>query len=310
MKYPSKAVGMINGSSSFSSTLIINVWANTTPVAHQNLLYQQHLVGLHCMKTTPKRVLVICLPQIEVDVTKQCNLRNKWITGTTSDAAGKLQPVKVSTTQIFHDFNKLACPYSNLPKAMKGSEIKKIPSTDSVLPLPGDGPMHMVSLPLEVLVSYTHGLQLGKVNNKDLRLDAEVYHPLMGLWSDMLTYQFSSATDLSGLTQKKSNVPNNQGFKSHEEGALQVVILLEDCDEDKPFIINIEQHLDMIKNLNIAAWLRDYPNSVDLDAVLPPRASKSHMLLHTRIPLHSFMTPLWLLQAPLHMEELLVTRSG
>eukprot|EP00957_Ditylum_brightwellii_P023225 1752729-Ditylum_brightwellii.AAC.1 len=89
-----------------------------------------------------------------------------------------MQPVKVPATQIFHHFNKLACPYSNLPKTMKGSEIKKIPNADSVLPL----------------------LQLGKVTNKDLRFNDEAYHLLMGLWSDMLAHQFLSVTGLSGLT--------------------------------------------------------------------------------------------------------------
>eukprot|EP00957_Ditylum_brightwellii_P059167 4490222-Ditylum_brightwellii.AAC.1 len=222
-----------------------------------------------------KRVLVIYLPQMEVDVTEEGNLGDEWIMGMTPNAMGKMQLVKVSATQIFHSFNKLACPYSNLPKTMKGSEIKKIPYTDSLLPPPRDGPMHTVSLPLAIMVLYAHELHLGKVNNDDLRFDAEVYHPLMGLWSDMLVYQFSSATGLSGLVQKKSNVPDNQGFELHEEGALPVVSLLEDCDEDKPFIINIEQCLDMVKNLNVAAWLKDHPNWVDPDAALPPRASKS-----------------------------------
>eukprot|EP00957_Ditylum_brightwellii_P157179 11962683-Ditylum_brightwellii.AAC.1 len=126
-----------------------------------------------------------------------------------SNAAGKMQPVKVSATQIFHNFVELAHPYINLPKSMKGSEIKKIPSADSVLPPPGDDSVHLVSLPLAIPVLYAHGLQLGKVTNEDLRFDAEAYHPLMGLWSDMMAYQFSSVTGLPGLTQKKKDVPNN-----------------------------------------------------------------------------------------------------
>eukprot|EP00957_Ditylum_brightwellii_P206929 15350632-Ditylum_brightwellii.AAC.1 len=75
---------------------------------------------------------------------------------TMSDAAGKMQPVKVSATQIFHNFNEMTCPYSDLLKAMKGSEIKKIPSADSVLPLPGDDMIHMVSCPLAIPVPYAH----------------------------------------------------------------------------------------------------------------------------------------------------------
>eukprot|EP00957_Ditylum_brightwellii_P029993 2270028-Ditylum_brightwellii.AAC.1 len=77
-----------------SSTLIINVWAKAMLVAHQNLLAQQHLVGLRCVDSTSKRVLVIYLPQIEVDVTEKGNLGDEWITGTMSNAAGKMQPVK------------------------------------------------------------------------------------------------------------------------------------------------------------------------------------------------------------------------
>eukprot|EP00957_Ditylum_brightwellii_P167033 12716313-Ditylum_brightwellii.AAC.1 len=122
MRYPSNAVGAISDSHPSSSTLIINVWAKAMSVACQNLLSQQHL--------------------IEVDITKDGNLGDKWITGTTSDDVGKMQPVKVSATQIFYNFNKLACPYSNLPKTMKGSEIKKIPSADSILPPSGDDQMH------------------------------------------------------------------------------------------------------------------------------------------------------------------------
>eukprot|EP00957_Ditylum_brightwellii_P155751 11858093-Ditylum_brightwellii.AAC.1 len=100
----------------------------------------------------------------------------------------------------------------------------------------------------------------------------------MGLWTDTLAYQLSSATCLSGLMQKKNDVTNDQGFKLREEGLLSVVALLEDCEEDEEFIINIEQHFDLVKNSNIAAWLKDHPNWVDPDAASSPRASKS---LHT-----------------------------
>eukprot|EP00957_Ditylum_brightwellii_P028726 2169741-Ditylum_brightwellii.AAC.1 len=61
---------------------------------------------------------------------------------------------------------------------MKGKLIKKIPNNDAVIPLPGDDPLHVVSLPLAIPVLYEHRLQSGKVTNKDLsnmpfRLDAE-----------------------------------------------------------------------------------------------------------------------------------------
>eukprot|EP00957_Ditylum_brightwellii_P109074 8320989-Ditylum_brightwellii.AAC.1 len=88
MRYPSEAVGTISGSHPLSSTSIIKVWAKETPVACHNLLSQQHLVGLCCVDSMPKSVLVIYLPQIEINITKDGNLGNEWITGTTSNAAG------------------------------------------------------------------------------------------------------------------------------------------------------------------------------------------------------------------------------
>eukprot|EP00957_Ditylum_brightwellii_P132686 10117668-Ditylum_brightwellii.AAC.1 len=54
--------------------------------------------------------------------------------GTTSDTAGKMQLVKVSANLVFHNFNKLAHPYTDFPRSMKGEQIKKIPSNDTVIP--------------------------------------------------------------------------------------------------------------------------------------------------------------------------------
>eukprot|EP00957_Ditylum_brightwellii_P008543 648001-Ditylum_brightwellii.AAC.1 len=122
MRHPAEAIRVISGNRQSASTSIIVVWAKATPVARQNLLPQQHLVGL----------------------------------GTTSDAAGKMQPDKVSTNLVFHNFNKLACPYTDFLKSMKGKQIKKIPTDNAVIPLPGDNLLHVVSLPLAILVSYEH----------------------------------------------------------------------------------------------------------------------------------------------------------
>eukprot|EP00957_Ditylum_brightwellii_P064635 4905454-Ditylum_brightwellii.AAC.1 len=74
----------------------------------------------------------------------------------------------------------------------------------------------------------------------------------MGLWADTLAYQLSSATGLLGLTQKKDDAPNGQGFEAREVGSLPVVALLEDCDDDDAFISNIVRRLDYVKNSNIA----------------------------------------------------------
>eukprot|EP00957_Ditylum_brightwellii_P108536 8278330-Ditylum_brightwellii.AAC.1 len=158
MRHPATAVGTISGRCPLSSTSIIDVSAKATPVA--------------------------------LDVTEDCKLGNKWIMGTTSDTAGKMQPVKVSANQISHNFDKLE---------YEGKQVKKILSNDTAIPLHGDDPLHVISLPSAILVSYAHGMQSGKVSNKDLRFDSEAYHPLMGLCADMLAYHLSIATGLSGL---------------------------------------------------------------------------------------------------------------
>eukprot|EP00957_Ditylum_brightwellii_P140179 10681377-Ditylum_brightwellii.AAC.1 len=71
MRHPTEAIGTISGNCPSSSTSIINVWAKATPVAHQNLLSQQHLVGLRCLDSTSKRILVIYLPQLGVDINEE-----------------------------------------------------------------------------------------------------------------------------------------------------------------------------------------------------------------------------------------------
>eukprot|EP00957_Ditylum_brightwellii_P133557 10183046-Ditylum_brightwellii.AAC.1 len=74
----------------------------------------------------------------------------------------------------------------------------------------------------------------------------------MGLWAGMLAYQLSSETGLSGLMQKKDDVPDSQGFEVCEDGSLPAVALLEDCNDNEAFISNIARQLDYIKNSNIA----------------------------------------------------------
>eukprot|EP00957_Ditylum_brightwellii_P175961 13398324-Ditylum_brightwellii.AAC.1 len=167
---------------------------------------------------------------------------------------------------------------------MKGKTIKKIPADNTVIPLPGEDPLHMVSLPLAIPVSYEHGLQTGKVTTEDLRYDSEAYHPLMGLWADTLAYQLSPATGFSGLTQKKDDVPNSRGFEARDDGLLPVVALLEECSDDGAFISNITRCLDYVKNSNIATWLKDHPDWVDRNAAVSPRASKSP---HAAVCAHS-----------------------
>eukprot|EP00957_Ditylum_brightwellii_P008110 614948-Ditylum_brightwellii.AAC.1 len=82
MRHSAEAIGTISGNCQSTSTLIINVWAKATPVACHNLLSQQHLVGLRCLDSTSKRILVVYLPQLKDDINNEGDLCNKWITGT------------------------------------------------------------------------------------------------------------------------------------------------------------------------------------------------------------------------------------
>eukprot|EP00957_Ditylum_brightwellii_P188823 14373048-Ditylum_brightwellii.AAC.1 len=59
-----------------------------------------------------------------------------------SNAAGKMQPIKVFANLVFHNFNELARPYADFPKSMKGKTIKKIPADNAVIPLPGEDLLH------------------------------------------------------------------------------------------------------------------------------------------------------------------------
>eukprot|EP00957_Ditylum_brightwellii_P050399 3821922-Ditylum_brightwellii.AAC.2 len=119
MRHPAEAIRTISGNHQSTSTSIIGV---------------RHLVGLCCLDLTSKCILVVYLPQLEVDINGEGNLCDEWITGTTSDAAGKIQPVKVFANLVFHNFNKLACPYAEFPKSMKGETIMKIPTDNAVIP--------------------------------------------------------------------------------------------------------------------------------------------------------------------------------
>eukprot|EP00957_Ditylum_brightwellii_P201676 15326704-Ditylum_brightwellii.AAC.1 len=77
VRHPTEAIGTISSNCPSSSTSIIDVW--------------QHLVGLQCLDSTSKGILVVYLPQLEVDINEDSNLCDKWITSTMTNAAGKTQ---------------------------------------------------------------------------------------------------------------------------------------------------------------------------------------------------------------------------
>eukprot|EP00957_Ditylum_brightwellii_P043735 3316266-Ditylum_brightwellii.AAC.1 len=79
----------------------------------------------------------------------------------------------------------------------------------------------------------------------------EDYHPTMGMWGDIMQYQFSSWSGMSALTQRANNVPDNRGFESQASGAVDVVQLNNDDNNNEPFIQGIKQCLEMLRKHNI-----------------------------------------------------------
>eukprot|EP00957_Ditylum_brightwellii_P180259 13731747-Ditylum_brightwellii.AAC.3 len=213
MKYPSEAVGIISKSQTFLLLSIIDIWACATPITRRNLLSQQHLVGLRCIVASSKKLLIIYLPQVEVKINNGGDTDKEWITGTTSNVVGRLQTVKVLTSQIFYNFYKLARPSNNFPAHLMGDVIDNIPETDSVNPPFGDDNLCIVSLPLVISVSYEHGLTTGTLNLYQLE-QMKDYHPIMGLWGDTMQYQFSSRSGMSALMLRANDVLDNCSFKS------------------------------------------------------------------------------------------------
>eukprot|EP00957_Ditylum_brightwellii_P111652 8516644-Ditylum_brightwellii.AAC.1 len=210
-------------------------------MARRNLLSQQHLVDLRCIDATSKKLLIVYLPQVEVMINNDGDTNKEWITGTTLDSAGRLQPVKVLTSQLFYNFDELARPYDNFPAHLMDDIIEDIPETDSVNPPFGDDSLCIISLPSVIPVSYDHGLMAGALNSCQLE-QIKDYHPIMGLWGNTIQYQFSSRSGMSALTLRANNILDNCSFES------------------RAFIQGIRHHLEMLKKHNIQSWLEDNPD--------------------------------------------------
>eukprot|EP00957_Ditylum_brightwellii_P057778 4381186-Ditylum_brightwellii.AAC.1 len=88
----------------------------------------------------------------------------------------------------------------------------------------------------------------------------EEYHPIMGLWGNVMQYQFSSRSSIFALTQCTNSVPDNQDFRSQASGVVDVVQLHKNDDDDKPFIQGIRCRLEMLKKHNIQSLLKDNPS--------------------------------------------------
>eukprot|EP00957_Ditylum_brightwellii_P210188 15364658-Ditylum_brightwellii.AAC.1 len=144
-------------------------------MARQYLLLQQHLVGLHCVDETSKKLTIIYLPKVEVTIDADGDTDKKWITGTTLDAAGKLQLVKVLASQPFYNLNELARPFDDCPPHLMGDIIKSIPEMDNMLTPLGNKDLCVASLLYVTPVSYEHGLTAVSIKMHHLEL-MEDYH--------------------------------------------------------------------------------------------------------------------------------------
>eukprot|EP00957_Ditylum_brightwellii_P098399 7496947-Ditylum_brightwellii.AAC.1 len=119
-----------------------------------------------------------------------------------------------------------------------GDVIKDIPETDSINPPFGNNNLCIVSLPLVIPVSYKHGLTSGALSSHQLE-HMEAHHPIMGMLGDTMQYHFSSRSGMSALTQHSNNIPDNQDFESRDSGAVSVVQMHKDNDDNKPFVQGI-----------------------------------------------------------------------
>eukprot|EP00957_Ditylum_brightwellii_P126802 9665637-Ditylum_brightwellii.AAC.1 len=191
MKYSSKAIGTISTIQISLLLSIIDIWACVTPMARRNLLSQQHLVGLRCIGAISKKLLIVYLPYVEVMNTNDSYTNKELIISTILDSAGRLQPVKVSASQLFYNFDELMRPFDDFPAHLMGDAIEDIPETDSVNPPFGGNNLHIVSLPLVIPVSYEYNLMAGTVNSHQLE-QMEDYHSIMGVLGNNMQYQFSS----------------------------------------------------------------------------------------------------------------------
>eukprot|EP00957_Ditylum_brightwellii_P000018 1245-Ditylum_brightwellii.AAC.1 len=88
----------------------------------------------------------------------------------------------------------------------------------------------------------------------------EDYHPIMGLWGNTMQYQFSSQSGMSALTLRANDVPDNCGFELQASGAVAIVQLHEDDNDDEPFIQGIRHCLEILKKHNIQSWLENNPS--------------------------------------------------
>eukprot|EP00957_Ditylum_brightwellii_P124517 9489920-Ditylum_brightwellii.AAC.1 len=183
---------------------------------------------------------------MEVTINDDDDTNKEWIIDTMSNAAGRLQLVKVLASQLLYNFDKLARHSDDFPTQLISDAIDNILETGSVNPPFGDDNLCNVSLLLMIPMSYEHGLMTGTLSLCQPE-QVEEYHPIMGLWGDTMHYQFSSRPGMSALI-----------FKSQARGTVIIFQLQE--EDDEPFIQSIRHCLEMLKKHNIQSWLEDNPD--------------------------------------------------
>eukprot|EP00957_Ditylum_brightwellii_P079357 6033479-Ditylum_brightwellii.AAC.1 len=97
MKYPQEAIGTISASdqATSKSKSIISVWFKATPTMRKAPLNQRNLVGLQVADHNSKKYINVYLPMLETVLDEDGDVDEEFVTGTTSDNAGKLHPVKM-----------------------------------------------------------------------------------------------------------------------------------------------------------------------------------------------------------------------
>eukprot|EP00957_Ditylum_brightwellii_P194753 14834916-Ditylum_brightwellii.AAC.2 len=67
--------------------------------------------------------------------------------------------------------------------------------------------------------------------------------------------------------QQPNNVPDNHSFEAQSKGALDIVVLLDDYENNKALIRVDEQELELAGTGNIKAWLDAHPDWAHLGAI-------------------------------------------
>eukprot|EP00957_Ditylum_brightwellii_P108575 8281037-Ditylum_brightwellii.AAC.1 len=130
------------------------------------LLNQRNLVGLQAADHNSKKYINVYLPMLETMLDDDGDVDEEFVTRTTSDNAGKLNPVKMEAHQVFNNFDEFGNVHTNMVDTIpKGQELDRS-KIDSCLDLPEDGiddtTLHIVRLPSAMHISFEKNLSTTK----------------------------------------------------------------------------------------------------------------------------------------------------